>query len=185
MYITLYIFLFCRLDNWPMDNSPHGQLAPWTTRPMDNSPQGQLAPWQLAPQTTRPTDNSPHDNSPQYLGQKIEGVYYITLLTHFAASLFSIHWFALHYYADQANIAWFTIYNSPHDNLPQYLWQKLKVYTILLYFSWWVATWDGTWLRADLCEGQQRRKLRKWTSGSPKKYKAKKYYFIRCALLCV
>jgi hypothetical protein len=24
---------------------------------------------------------------------------------------------------------------------------------------WWVATWDGTWLWADLCEGRQRRKL--------------------------
>ncbi len=24
---------------------------------------------------------------------------------------------------------------------------------------WWVATWYGTWLRADLCEGRQRRKL--------------------------
>ncbi len=30
-----------------------------------------------------------------------------------------------------------------------------------LPISWWVATWDGTWLRADLCEGQQWRKLRK------------------------
>jgi hypothetical protein len=67
-----------------MDNSPHGQLTPWTTRPMDNSPHGQLAPVLMA---------------------KIEGLYHITLLTHFAASLFSIHWFALHYYADQANIA--------------------------------------------------------------------------------
>ncbi len=27
--------------------------------------------------------------------------------------------------------------------------------------SWWVATWDGTWLRADLCEGQQRKKITK------------------------
>jgi hypothetical protein len=25
-----------------MDNSPHGQLAPWTARPMDNSPHGGL-----------------------------------------------------------------------------------------------------------------------------------------------
>jgi hypothetical protein len=37
---------------------------------------------------------------------KIVGVYYyITLLTHFKASLFSIHWFTLHFSADQANIA--------------------------------------------------------------------------------
>jgi hypothetical protein len=27
-----------------------------------------------------------------------------------------------------------------------------------LPISWWVATWNCTWLRADLCEGQQRRK---------------------------
>jgi hypothetical protein len=36
---------------------------------------------------------------------------------------------------------------------------------------------DGTWLRADLCEGQQRKKLRKWTAGSPKTYKEKKKKF--------
>jgi hypothetical protein len=39
----------------------------------------------------------------------------------------------------------------------------------LTAISWWVATWDGTWLRADLCEGRQRRKLRKKeTAGTPK-----------------
>ncbi len=38
----------------------------------------------------------------------------------------------------------------------------------------WPATWGGTWLRADLCEGRQRRKLRKWIAGSPKTYKEKK-----------
>jgi hypothetical protein len=32
---------------------------------------------------------------------------------------------------------------------------------------------DGTWLRADLCEGQQRRKLRKRTADSPKTLKEK------------
>jgi hypothetical protein len=31
---------------------------------------------------------------------------------------------------------------------------------------------DGTWLRADLCEGRQRRKLR--TAGSPKTFKERK-----------
>ncbi len=35
---------------------------------------------------------------------------------------------------------------------------------------WRVATWDGTWLRADLCEGRQGRKLLKM----PKTYKGKK-----------
>ncbi len=39
-----------------------------------------------------------------------------------------------------------------------------------LPISWWVATWDCTWLRADLCEGRQRRKLRK----HQKTYKEKK-----------
>jgi hypothetical protein len=33
---------------------------------------------------------------------------------------------------------------------------------------WWVATWDGTWLRADLCEGRQRRKLWEMDRGTPK-----------------
>jgi hypothetical protein len=29
-----------------------------------------------------------------------------------------------------------------------------------LPISWWVATWDGTWMQAYLCEEQQRRKIR-------------------------
>jgi hypothetical protein len=37
-----------------------------------------------------------------------------------------------------------------------------------------IPTWDGIWLRADLCEGRQRRKLWEWTAGSPKTYKEKK-----------
>jgi hypothetical protein len=40
--------------------------------------------------------------------------------------------------------------------------------------SWWVATWDGTWLRADLCEGQQRSKLRKMNRWFAKNIKEKK-----------
>ncbi len=33
---------------------------------------------------------------------------------------------------------------------------------------WWVATWDGTWLRADLCEGDRGENYEKWTAGTPK-----------------
>ncbi len=40
-----------------MDNSPHGQLAPWTTRLTDNSQHGQLDPWTTRPMTTRPITN--------------------------------------------------------------------------------------------------------------------------------
>ncbi len=29
----------------------------------------------------------------------------------------------------------------------------------LIPLSWWVTIWDGTWPRADLCEGHQRKKL--------------------------
>jgi hypothetical protein len=42
-----------------MDNSPYGQLAPWT-RPMDNSPHGQLVPL-----TSRPMDISAHGHFAQ------------------------------------------------------------------------------------------------------------------------
>jgi hypothetical protein len=53
-----------------MNNSPHEQLAPWTTRHMDNLPHGQIARWttrlmdrspsrQLTSWTKRPMGNSP------------------------------------------------------------------------------------------------------------------------------
>jgi hypothetical protein len=50
-----------------MDNSPprttllHGQLAP-----IDNSPHGLLAPWTTGPIDNLPYENSPHDKSPMY-----------------------------------------------------------------------------------------------------------------------
>jgi hypothetical protein len=37
--------------------------------------------------------------------------------------------------------------------------------------SWWVATWDGTCLRADLYEWRQRRKLRKYQKTIQRKKK--------------
>ncbi len=42
---------------------------------------------------------------------------------------------------------------------------------------WWVATWDGTWLQADLFEGLRGENDEKWTAGSPKTYKEKKNFF--------
>ncbi len=44
---------------------------------------------------------------------------------------------------------------------------------------WGVATWDGTWMRADLCEGQQRRNYEKWTAGLQKTYKEKKKFYVK------
>ncbi len=43
-----------------------------------------------------------------------------------------------------------------------------------LPISWWVATWDGTWQRADLCERQQRTKLWKMDRWFAKKHIKKK-----------
>ncbi len=50
----------------PMDNSPLGQLIPWTTGPMENWPHGQLAPWTMGPETTGSKDNFPMDNLPTH-----------------------------------------------------------------------------------------------------------------------
>ncbi len=49
-----------------------------------------------------------------------------------------------------------------------------------LQISWWVATLNGTWLRADLCEGQQRRKLWKMNRCFAKNIycKEKKMFYI-------
>jgi hypothetical protein len=51
----LALWHFPHRQTLPMDNSPHGHFAPWTTCLMEKLSHGQLASW-----TTCPTDNSPH-----------------------------------------------------------------------------------------------------------------------------
>ncbi len=89
----------------PTDNSPH------QNSPQDISPQGQLAPW-----TTRPMDNSPHGQLTPWTTRSMDNSPHGQLAPWQLAPRTTR-----------------PMDNSPHDNSPQYLWQKLKVYTILLY----------------------------------------------------
>ncbi len=118
-----------------MDNSPHRQLAPWTTCPMDNLPQGQLAPW-----TTHPMDNSPHDNSPHRqlaprttrpmttrpitYDKKLRVYYFIN----------TFHWLTLHKLSTFGMLVkpWTTrpMDNLPHNSSPhKYIFEKLGTKT--------------------------------------------------------
>jgi hypothetical protein len=89
---------------------------------------------------------------------------------HSAATLSTSH---RHKYL--AREAWW-LNGSARQTVVLQSWVRIRhlLSPYLTAISWWVATWDGTWLRADLCEGQQRRKLRKNEPLVRQKHKKKK-----------
>jgi hypothetical protein len=92
---------------------------------------------------------------------------------HSAATLSTSH---RHKYL--AREAWWLNRCSTRQTVVLQSWVRIRPLPspYLTAISWWVATWDGTWLRADLCEGQQRRILRKNEPLVRQKHKKEKKY---------